>query len=280
MFYNQKIDDTVMQKMLADGKSQKECAVFFGCSEAAISKHLKRQRQTDELPESFQKLTAKQKQFVLARAEGKSNTGAALDAFDCKTTESGHAIGVKLSSDPDIQTAIHDLLHQEGIGKRARIKRLKKVVYAKDLGIAHKGLDTAFKLAGDYAPEKIAIAARVGMELSPEVEDLVSRLTRSLRSSQEGRNVVIDAEVSEGGEVKQLCERISTGENPPNQVETKAPPATQKKAPAKPRREVFPNVDPLYAPRTVPRVEREIMEREERREQQRRRQRDYDPLNR
>lgn len=149
-----KINDDILQAMIVEGKQQKDIAEHFGVSNAAISKRIKRLEEV-EPPESFKSLAPKEKKFVLAKLEGKSGTASALEAFECGSIESAKVIGSRLSKDPDIQTAIDDLMHQEGIGRRVRVKRLKDVIDAKDLGIAAKGLDMANKMTGEYAPVEI-----------------------------------------------------------------------------------------------------------------------------
>jgi phage terminase small subunit len=151
-----KIDSEILGKMIAEGKPQKEMALFFGVSEAAISKRIKRLKRPDT-PDSFKKLTLGEKRFVLAKIEGKSGTASALEAFNCGSVQSAKAIGSRLSNDPDIRIAINDLMHQEGIGRRMRTRRLRDVIQAQDLGIAAKGLDMANRLTGEYAPDKIDI---------------------------------------------------------------------------------------------------------------------------
>lgn len=155
-----KIDDDILHKMIADGKPQREMARLFGVSDAAISKRIKRLHQA-EPPESFKSLAPKEQKFVLAKLEGKSGTAAALQAYDCGSVESAKTIGSRLSGDPDISQAIHDLMHQEGIGRRYRVKRLRDVINAADLGIASRGLDMANKLTGEYAPEKIDLSGQI-----------------------------------------------------------------------------------------------------------------------
>ncbi|MCG6537693.1 MAG: HTH domain-containing protein [Syntrophales bacterium LBB04] len=151
-----KIDDQVLQKMMAKNTQQKEIAKHFGVSESAISQRIKRLHQAAP-PESFAGLSPKEQKFVLAKLEGKSSTAAALDAYNCSSVESAHTIGVRLAGDPDVNTAIHDLMHQEGIGRRVRVKRLRDVINAADLGVVSRGLDMANKLTGEYAPEKIDV---------------------------------------------------------------------------------------------------------------------------
>ncbi|MBP7231032.1 MAG: hypothetical protein KBA28_03795 [Syntrophaceae bacterium] len=146
-----KIDDNILQQMLSEGKTQTEMAKHFGVSCAAICKKIKR-LQKSAPPESFEQLTDKQKRFVLARAQGKTNTQAALESFDVTSRESAKAIGQRLQHDPDVNTALADLLAQEGIGRRRRVQRLKDVIEAADLGVCVRGLDLAAKLTGETAP--------------------------------------------------------------------------------------------------------------------------------
>ena len=153
------IDDEAMMNLLNQGMNQKQVAEHFNVSEAAVSKRLKRLR-SYQLPDSFERLTSKQQKFALSIAEGKSQTTAAMEAFDCADRTSGKALGSKMMKDPDVSIAIQDLLHQEGLGRRDRIRRLKALVMSKDLSVAGKGLDMAFKIAGEYAPEQIDIKAR------------------------------------------------------------------------------------------------------------------------
>ena len=174
------IDDKAMLEMLDQGLSQKQVAGHFRVSEAAVSKRLKRLR-AYQLPESFDKLTLKQQKFALAVAEGKSQTTAAMEAFDCADRTSGKALGSRMMKDPDVSIAIHDLLHQEGLGRRERIRRLKALVMSKDLSVAGKGLDMAFKIAGEYAPEQIDINARI-MSVFADIEAI-----RALRKEQEAQ---------------------------------------------------------------------------------------------
>ncbi len=155
-----KIDDDILHKMIAEGKPQREMARLFKVSDAAISKKIKRLHQA-EPPESFKGLSPGEKKFVLAKIEGKSGSAAALQAFNCGSIESAKTIGSRLSGDPDIQKAIHDLMHEEGIGRRYRVKRLRAVINAADLGIAAKGLDMANRLTGEYAAEKIEVNEQI-----------------------------------------------------------------------------------------------------------------------
>jgi phage terminase small subunit len=154
------INDQILQDMIKEGKQQKDIARFFNVSEAAVTKRLKRLNQT-EPPESFKKLAPGEKRFVLAKMEGKSSSASALEAFNCGSIQSAKAMGNKLAGDPDIRTAINDLMHQTGIGRRRRIERLRDLIEANDMGIVAKGLDMANRLTGEYAAEKIDMNAQL-----------------------------------------------------------------------------------------------------------------------
>lgn len=170
-----KILDEELQTMLESGVTQVDCARHFNVSEAAVSQRVKRLRQA-EPPESFKKLSSsKEQRFVLSKLEGKSSTQAAMDGYNCSSVESAHSIGVKLSGDPDIKTAISDLMHEAGIGRRRRIERLRDVVMAKDLGIASRGLDMSFKLTGDYQPVELIIHDE-GKQLAQAFSEILSQM--------------------------------------------------------------------------------------------------------
>jgi len=187
-----KIDDEVLHKMIEEGKPQKEMARFFRVSDAAISKRIKRLTQA-EPPESFKRLSPGEKKFVLAKIEWKSGSAAALQAFNCGSVGSAKTIGSRLSGDPDIQKAIHDLMHEEGIGRRRRVQRLRDVIESKDLGIVSRGLDMANKLTGDYASEKIDVNGQMAATLA-----LIAELQRREGIVPEGLTVSDDPEVYEG----------------------------------------------------------------------------------
>ncbi len=155
-----KVDDFKLIEMLKNGVQQKEIAAYFKVSPSYITKR-KGQLEAVKEPESFSHLTDKQKQFALCKAEGRTNTDAAMIAFDVTSRESAKVLGCNTMKDPDVTTAIQDLLYQEGLGRRKRIKRLRDIIEAKDLGIVAKGLDMANKLTGEYAPERINLNSQI-----------------------------------------------------------------------------------------------------------------------
>jgi hypothetical protein len=156
-----KTDDEVILRMKAEGATGKAIAAYFQVSEAAISKRLKRLRPIQE-PVSFANLTDKQKRFVLLKAEGKTNTSAALEAFDATTRAAAKTIGSVLMKDPDVSKAIQEIMAEEGLTRRHVVRRLRDLVDHPDGNIAIKGIDVANKLSGDYAPEKRDVRVAVG----------------------------------------------------------------------------------------------------------------------
>jgi hypothetical protein len=166
-----KVIDGELLKMLQEGIPQKEIAAHFGVSQAYITKRKKQLRGFQE-PESFSRLTDKEKRFVIAKAEGKTNTDAAMIAFDVTSRESAKVVGCNTMKDPDVEVAINDLLAQEGLGKRPRIKRLKEIVFGPDLGVALRGIDVVNRMDGSYAPVKIEIG-KSPEEIQREMATLV-----------------------------------------------------------------------------------------------------------
>lgn len=156
-----KTDDEIILRMKAEGRKQQDIAAFFGVSGAAICKRLKRLQPIQE-PETFASLTEKQKRFVLAKAEGKTNTNAALEAFDFTTRNAAKSMGYSLMKDPDVNRAIQEIMAEEGLTRRHVVRRLRDIVDHPDPHAAIKGIDVANKLSGDYAPEKRDIRLAVG----------------------------------------------------------------------------------------------------------------------
>jgi hypothetical protein len=145
-------DDTIL-KMKDDGKTGREIADYFGVSPAYICKRLKRLQPLKE-PESFSHLTDKQKRFVLEKAEGKSNTDAAMVAFDVTSRDSAKALGHTTMKDPDIQKAISEIMADEGLTRRHIVKKLKDLVDHPDGHISAKGIDMSSKLMDLYPKEQ------------------------------------------------------------------------------------------------------------------------------
>ena len=170
-----KINYDELQEMLKGGQSQADCARYFQVSEPAICKAVKLLKAA-EMPESMEKLTKKERVFVLNLAEGKNATESALTAYDCKTRDVAKTLGCRMAKDPDIEQALSDIMAQEAIPRRRRIQRLRDLIESKDLSAVSRGLDMSFKLDGSYSPEKhIALTAALDI-LSPELEAMLDRI--------------------------------------------------------------------------------------------------------
>jgi transposase len=148
-----KVNDEVVLQLLREGKNQKQIAEHFNVSAVAIHKRLKK---ILPKPQSLEKLTDKEKKFVVAVAEGKSRTQAAMDSFDVSTRASAKAMQNVLMQKDDVKIAVAELMEIYGLTRGFRINKLKSHIESVDPGISLKGLDMSFKLDGLYAPEKHA----------------------------------------------------------------------------------------------------------------------------
>jgi len=150
-----KTDDNVILQMLREGKTQKEIAEHFGVSPAAICKRCK--KLLGKKPESFDRLTKRQQKFALAISEGKTQTQAALDSHECSSLDSDKNVGSQLMARPDIQTAVAELMQEEGLTRRYRVQKLKGHVDAADPNVSLKALDQSWKLDGAYTEKHVHV---------------------------------------------------------------------------------------------------------------------------
>lgn len=178
-----KIIDQELMAMIESGKSQKECADYFNVSKSAITQRVQKFK-THAAPESFNKLTDKQKEFVLCKVEGRTNMEAAKASYDVTTDSSAKSLATQLMRDPDVSIAIQDLMHTEGIGRRRRIQRLRDMVECPDLSVVGKGLDMSFKLAGDYSPERIEVIS------DHEIRMLIATITNPVEQEKKETQVI------------------------------------------------------------------------------------------
>lgn len=154
-----KIDDERLLEMLKEGKQQKEIAAHFNVSPVAICKRLKRLLpQPETILDKFD-LTEKEKLFALEKAKGKNNTQAALSSYEVSSMQSAKVIGSQLMANPEIQYAINDLMETYGIGRVARVRKLKQFVDHPDPTIGIRALDMSLKLADEYPSNKVNITA-------------------------------------------------------------------------------------------------------------------------
>lgn len=142
------INDTKLSELYKQGKSLAEIGKALNVSGVAIHKRLKR-LSLSRMPESLDKLTAKERNFALAVASGQSRTAAVMATYDVSSRESAKALQQSLMKDPEIRTAIDELMETKGIGKSYRVEKLKQHLENADPVVALKSLDMAFKLSGD-----------------------------------------------------------------------------------------------------------------------------------
>jgi hypothetical protein len=176
------IDSEKLLEMVKAGKSQKECAEFFKVSIVAISKKLKRVN-PPLMPKSFEKLTAKQKKFVLEKASGKTATQAALNTHEVSSRKIAKDVGAELMTNPKIKVALQDLLDLH-LPQEDRIKRLKHWIDHNDPTASLKALDLSWKLGGDYAPEKHEVVRSYKQEVN-ELHELLNLLAEVKRAYSE-----------------------------------------------------------------------------------------------
>ena len=195
-----KIDDDLLLQLFREEKDkkgiQKKLAEHFQVSPVAIHKRLKR---ILPIPQSLEKLTDKEQKFVVAVAEGKSRTQAAMDSFDVSSRESAKALQNTLMQKDDIRLAIAELLDIYGLTRGYRINKLKTHIDHVDPGISLKGLDMSFKLDGLYAPEKHLNLNLDHSVITARLAD-IRRQREEIRQRREKLLAEIEAEKKEDSE--------------------------------------------------------------------------------
>jgi transposase len=175
-----KVDDNIVLQLLREGKNQAQIAKHFKVSPVAIHKRLKK---ILPKPQSLKNLTPKEQKFVVAVAEGKSRTQAAMDSFDVSTRASAKAMQNVLMQKDDIKIAIAELMDIFGLTRGYRINKLKSHIDHIDPGVSLKGLDMSFKLDGLYAAEKRVVEVdynTLTMEIK-QIDIEIARLENELK---------------------------------------------------------------------------------------------------
>jgi len=145
-------------------------AAHFKCSKPNICRMLKRVYPDPE-PEYLQKLTERQRNFVRAKISGKSNTQAAMETCDVKDRSVARVVGFDLAHHPDVDKAIQEILQEEGLTKRYRVRRLKSHVDHRSPDISLKALDQSWKLDGAYLEKHLVATVNFG-DLFKSFEDV------------------------------------------------------------------------------------------------------------
>lgn len=152
-----KIDDVKLLELAQQNLSQAEIGEYFGCSQYAISKRLK--RLTPPPPSKLDDLTPQQAAFSQRVAAGMSPTAAAFETYDCTTRDSAKQIGKKLMQVDQIKGSIEELCNDCGLTRGYRIRKLKQHCDHPDAGLALKALDLSFKVSGDFAPINLNVTS-------------------------------------------------------------------------------------------------------------------------
>ena len=197
-----KTDDKIILAMLKDGKQQKEIAEYFGVSPAAICKRVKRLHPPES--KALKKLSTKEQKFAIAIAEGKTQTDAAMSSFDVTTRDSGKTIGCRLMKQSDIQTAVSEIMQQEGLTRKYRVQKLKTHVDNRDPNVSLQALDQTWKLDNSYSETHVHAI---------NIDEIIERRKSLEQASQEAqeRRAVLLAKLAEA---KAAEGQASTGEKP------------------------------------------------------------------
>ena len=148
------INDDELLEMYRAGKLQREMAERFKVSPVAISKRLKRLLpQADAVLDKY-RLTGKEKNFVIQKAKGKSNTQAALESYEAKSRETAKVIGSQLMDKENVKLAIDELMDVHGLTRSYRVSRLRDHVDNRDPNISLKALDQTWRLDGSYKADE------------------------------------------------------------------------------------------------------------------------------
>jgi predicted transcriptional regulator len=150
-----------LMALLDQGLTQKEASERLGVSPAAVSKRMKRLP-----PASLAKLTHKERKFVEGLSKGLSKTEACSQAYEVGSRDSAKALGHTLSKNPEISTALADLMEHHGIGRSRRVEKLAQHIENLDPTVSLKALDTSFKIDGYQTKNDVAAVSIKLVDLS------------------------------------------------------------------------------------------------------------------
>jgi hypothetical protein len=193
-------DNQELLRLREEGLKLKDIARWYWeekgirVSPQALCKRLKRLAPPPHMP-YFNSLTQKEKKFCVMKVQGETSTQSALKSFECGSMDSAKNIGSQLMRKPEIEMSINELLDYVGLDKTYRLRRLKQIIDCSDLGLAHEGLKTSFKLDGSFIERNLNL--NLNADVRPEEEESLRELARAL-----ARQKIIDVhkeEVSEQG---------------------------------------------------------------------------------
>jgi hypothetical protein len=111
-----------------------------------------------EKPKKPRRLTHKQRVFIKEKAKGKTNTEAAMIAYNVKDSTVARSVGAENLAKPSIREALELALEKAGITVEAAVAPIQKALEYKDpdgderaqLDMRLKGSDRALKLMGAH----------------------------------------------------------------------------------------------------------------------------------
>ena len=180
-------NDEIISLIEEQGLTMTRIGEMYGVSKNAISKRYKKIKLQEQQPESFKELTPKKQRFVMNVLDGKSPTQACCESHDVTSRQSAAALASRMMKEPEVSTAIADLMAQEGISKRARIAKLAEHIHGRDSAASVKCLDLSFKLDG-------SLVERIDIGVST---DLIRELIQSIPNPQP----VIDVQLLDDADI-------------------------------------------------------------------------------
>ena len=175
-----KINSGTLLKMLEDGHTQKECAVHFDVSPAAICKHVKR---LSAYPKTLKDLSPKEVRFAVSVAKGKSQTQSAIDAYEVSSMGSAKSLGSQLMKKPRVNAAISELMEYHGMGRSYRVQKLKEHLDSPDPVISLKSLEISYKADGTF--REIQLPVPVNFEAMVEHRQSLEEASREAQERKE-----------------------------------------------------------------------------------------------
>jgi hypothetical protein len=101
-------------------------------------------------------LTPKERKFVEFRSKGVSQTESVCQAYDVSSRKSAKSLGHTLSKNPNISTALADLMEYKGIGRERRVEKLAEHIENQDPTVSLRALDASFKIDGYQMKNDVA----------------------------------------------------------------------------------------------------------------------------
>jgi hypothetical protein len=95
-----------------------------------------------------------------------SKTEACSQAYEVGSRDSAKALGHTLSKNPEICTALADLMEHHGLGRSRRVEKLAQHIENLDPTVSLKALDTSFKIDGYQTKNDVAVVSIKLVDLS------------------------------------------------------------------------------------------------------------------